>query len=130
MSEKIKTKVLVIDDEPGFTELVKFNLEFNDQYEVLVENNSSSAVRAAIQYQPDIILLDVIMPDREGPDILFELRNHPKLKNIPVVFLTATVRKGEADGGPSVPLGYTILAKPSTVKELIECIEKHVPRVS
>ncbi len=127
MPNSIKKKVLVVDDEPAFTELVRFNLEATGVYQVMVENNSSAAINAALQYRPDVILLDVIMPEPEGPDILFRLRNHPDLKRIPVIFLTATVRKGEIGLDPSEHGGYVFLAKPSSLQELITCIESQLP---
>lgn len=126
MTEIIKKKILVVDDEPGFTEMVKFNLEATGRYRVLVENNSTFALQAALQFKPDVILLDVIMPEPEGPDVLFQLRNHPVVKHVPVIFLTATVRKGEVDSQTSANVGYVFLAKPSTLKELIACIESQL----
>jgi len=128
MSDEIKKRILIVDDEPGFTELVKFNLEATGQYQVLVENNSSVAVQAALDYLPDLILLDVIMPEPEGPDVLFQLRNHDRLKKIPVIFLTATVRRAEAEDQEAGETGYVFLAKPSTVQELIRCIESQLQR--
>lgn len=128
MTEEIKKKILIVDDEPAFTEMVKLNLEATGDYEVLIINDSSSAINAALQYQPDVIILDVIMPEPEGPDVLFYLRNHQELRNIPVIFFTATLRKDEVTADPAGYGGYVFLAKPSSLKELISCIESQKPR--
>ncbi|HPB68464.1 MAG TPA: response regulator [Candidatus Omnitrophota bacterium] len=94
-----KAKVLIIDDERGFTEMVKLNLEVTGRYRVFIENDSALALDTVIRTQPDIILLDVIMPCREGPDVVFQLRNHPLSRDVPVIFLTATITKEEAASG-------------------------------
>ena len=118
-------KVLIVDDEADFTAMVKLNLEATGAYQVLVENNSSAAFFAALEYRPDIILLDIIMPEPEGPDVLFQLRNDPQLKSIPVIFLTATVRRKETKEGPPSN-DYVFLAKPCTLRELIATIEAQI----
>ncbi|MFA5261357.1 MAG: response regulator [Candidatus Omnitrophota bacterium] len=121
-----KAKVLIIDDERGFTEMVKLNLEVTGRYRVFIENDSQFALDTAIRTQPDIILLDVIMPYREGPDVVFQLKNHPLSRDIPVVFLTATITKEEATSGCSLVGGHIFLAKPSSVEELIAAIERNL----
>ena len=121
-----KRRVLIIDDEPGFTEMVKLNLEATGQFEVRIENQASEAVVTALSYLPELILLDVIMPEIEGPDILLEFKRHPQLKKIPVVFLTATVTKDEVDAEEGNIAGHVFVAKPSTVKELMDCINRQI----
>ncbi len=121
-----KAKVLIIDDERGFTEMVKFNLEVTGRYRVFIENDSAFALDTVIRTQPDIILLDVIMPCREGPDVVFQLQNHPLSRDVPVIFLTATITKEEAASGGGLVGGYIFVAKPSSVEELIAAIEQHL----
>ena len=121
-----KKKILIVDDEEGFTEMVKFNLEAAGGYEVRTENKGAKALDSALEYRPDLILLDVIMPDAEGPDVVNQIRNNRFLKNTPVVFLTATIRKDEVDQEKGRVGGYAFLAKPGTIQELIECIEKQL----
>ena len=123
-----KKKILIIDDEQGFTEIVKFNLEATGEYEVRVENKGANALNAANDYHPNLILLDVIMPDEEGPDVLYKLRSDPILYNTPIIFLTATIRKDEVTDQEGTIGGHPFLAKPTTVRELIECIEKQLSK--
>jgi len=121
-----KKKILIIDDEPGFTEMVKLNLEATGNYLVKVENRGVRALQSALAYHPDLILLDIIMPDSEGPDICYQLQNHNSLQNTPIVFLTATIRKDEVASQNGNVGGHAFLAKPSNLKELIDCIENHL----
>ncbi len=121
-----KAKILIIDDERGFTEMVKLNLESTNRYRVIVENDSQIALETIIRTQPDIILLDVIMPYKEGPDIVYQVRNHPLVQDIPIIFFTATITKNEASSDCGIVGGHYFLAKPSSVEELIACIESHL----
>ena len=90
-----KKKILVIDDEKDFTKLVKLNLEQTGDYEVMIENEGTSALNTIRQFKPDLILLDIVMPDANGGEIAQEIRLDEGLKSIPVVFLTAIVTKEE-----------------------------------
>jgi len=119
-----KRKVLIIDDEKGFTSMLQLNLESMGAFDVRVENDSAQALEAASQYQPDIILLDVIMPKMEGPDIAQELRQHEFLKNTPVIFLTATITKDEVEAENGRIAGHTFVAKPSSFKDLLASIQR------
>lgn len=117
-------KILVIDDERGFTEMVKLNLEMTGRYEVCIENIPTRALESVLEYRPDIILLDVIMPELEGPDIVYLIRNTEKVSRIPIIFLTATITRAEA-AEQSIVGGHAFLAKPCSIGELIETIEKY-----
>ncbi|MDP2654299.1 MAG: response regulator [Candidatus Omnitrophota bacterium] len=120
-------RILIVDDEPSFTSIVKLNLEATGQYEVFMENRGSQALMTAVECKPDLVLLDVIMPDMEGPEVLYEFRNDERVRNIPVVFLTATVTPKEAHADNGVIGGRVFLAKPGTIGELVDCIEKYLP---
>lgn len=121
-----KRRVLVIDDERGFTKMLKLNLEAVGPYEVKIQNNPLDAVHTALEFKPDVILLDIIMPELEGPDVAFQFKNHELLKNIPVIFITANITKEEVDAQEGTIGGHAFLAKPGTVDELVSCIEKQL----
>lgn len=122
----MKKKILIVDDEAPTTRLIRLNLEHTGRYEVREENDSLEAINAALEFHPDLILLDVVMPSLDGGDVVARLKTDPKLKNIPVVFLTATVRKSEVDTHGGIIGGFPFLAKPISAKELIECIEQQL----
>src|SRR5712664_1679587 len=94
-----KKRVLIIDDEPSFTRMVRLNLEKTGQFEVREENKATSALAAAREFKPDLILLDVIMPSMDGGDVASQIQNDRILKGTPIVFLTATVSNREAGVG-------------------------------
>lgn len=118
-----KKKILVIDDEASFTFLVKHALP---QYEILAENDALRGLETARQFQPDLILLDVIMPGMEGGDLATQMREDPALCGTPIVFLTAIVSPTETGGKATLIGGYPFLAKPVDTKTLVECIEEYL----
>ncbi|OGX23900.1 MAG: hypothetical protein A3D10_04280 [Omnitrophica WOR_2 bacterium RIFCSPHIGHO2_02_FULL_48_11] len=118
-------RILIIDDDQNFTQVFKLTLEEMGPYEVCVENNADRAALTALQLRPDIIFLDVIMPEMEGPDVLCELRSNPVTRSIPIVILTATVTKDEVQSQEGMIGGHIFIAKPTTVAELVDCIEKN-----
>lgn len=121
-----KRKILIIDDEQGFCEIVKLNLEATELFEVAIETDSCNAQEAALRFHPDLILLDVIMAHKEGPDVVIDLKELPPLKDIPVVFLTATVTPEEAAMENGVIGGHPFVAKPSSLEILLKAIEKNL----
>ncbi len=118
-----KKRVLIIDDEVSFIDIVKINLERTGNYTVRAEHNGTKGLAAAKEFKPDIILLDIIMPDISGDEVAIQLQKEDDTKHIPVVFLTAVVKKEEAALGGAVIGGRTFIAKPTTVGELIQVIE-------
>jgi len=117
-----KKKILIIDDEEGFSQVLKVNLEFTGKYDVKVENHADNAVSAALDFQPDLVLLDIIMPCKEGPDVAFELKTQPLLEQVPIIFLTATVTQEEVDAQGGVIGGHVFVSKPSSLEHLLEQI--------
>ena len=85
---------------------------------------------AAKDFLPDMIFLDVIMPDVDGGEVAAQIRAEAKLKDTPIVFLTAGVSKEATRTRGDVIGGRTFLAKPVTVEEVIRCIEKQLGKRS
>ncbi len=117
-----KKRILLIDDELSFTRMLKLNLEEIGAYEVRAENKGSQGLAAARQFKPDLIFLDIVMPDMNGGEVAFEIQNDGNTKNTPIVFLTAAAKK-EDEG---MIAGRDFIAKPVTVEEVIDCIEKNL----
>lgn len=120
-----KKKILIVDDEVAFTRTLKLNLERTGMYEVKTENKGRFVTAVAKEFKPDLILLDVLMPDYDGGAVASRLQSDPVLKDIPIVFLTATVSKREAGSKGTQRGGFFFLAKPVAMEQLIECIERH-----
>ena len=128
-----KRRILIIDDEEKFANMVKKNLEALGNYEVRVETKGVNGLNVVKEYRPDLILLDVIMPDRRGPEVANEIRETEKIKNTPIVFLTATVGKGQSEsfGGLVAGRPFTIkpaISKPVSTKDLVHCIEENLKK--
>ncbi len=121
-----KKKILIIDDEVTFTNLVKLTLEMKDGYEVCVENDPRMAIATARTFWPDIILLDVIMPELDGAEVHRRLMADPILKHIPIIFVTAIVGQKEVDKHHGKIGGSFFVAKPVDADGLIKAIEEHV----
>jgi CheY-like chemotaxis protein len=121
-----KKKILVVDDEESFTKLIKLNLEQTGKYEVKTENKGLLALAAAREFKPDLILLDVIMPETDGGDVCYQLKNEKDTENIPIVFLTAAVNEEEVKESSGVIGGHPFIAKPVSVERLINVIEKNI----
>ncbi len=126
MSNRL-SKILIVDDEKVTTRLLRMTLEQTGKYEVRAENDSTKVVEAALEFRPDLVVLDVIMPDMDGGDVAAKLKENPALAKVPIVFLTATVRKSEVDARGGVLGGYPFLAKPASTDAIVEFIDKHLP---
>jgi len=83
-----KKKILIVDDESEFVAMVKIRLEANG-YETLTAFNGDEGLKVAEEKAPDIILLDIMMPEKDGYTTLRELKKNARLKDIPVIVLTA-----------------------------------------
>ena len=119
-----KKRILVVDDETSITRLLKMNLELIGNYEVREENSGARAIETAREFNPDLILLDVMMPDLDGGDVAAALKQDRALRKTPVVFLTAAVKLEELSAAGGKIGGRTYIAKPLNVKGVIGIIEK------
>ncbi len=121
-----KKRILLIDDEPDATRLLKLNLEHTGAYEVREESRAEHALAAAREFKPDLILLDVMMPNIDGGEVVAQLKADEELRDTPVVFLTAVVSKEEAEQHKSMIGGQPFIAKPVSSEEVMESIEKYL----
>ena len=127
-----KAKILLIDDDADFVESTKTILE-SKPYEVIVAYDGDAGLRKAREENPDLILLDVIMPVKDGFTAAEQLKKDPKLSKIPILMLTAFAAMG---GETSIPVsrGFTLetedyIDKPVTPDELLAKVEKNLKKV-
>ena len=123
---KDKKRILVVDDEPSITRLLKLNLEQTGDYAVATENVSRAALAAAEQFQPDLMLLDVMMPGMDGGSLATALKASPKLKGVPIVFVTAAVTREELRQRNGQVGGQPFLAKPVNLQEVLACVQQQL----
>ena len=121
-----KKHILLIDDEESFTHLLRVNLEATGRYEVRVENRGAWGLVAAREFRPDLILLDIVMPDLDGSQLAGQIQEDAHLKGTPIVYLTAIVSRGETHTHGGMIGENAFLAKPVSTNEVIACIEKYV----
>ena len=88
-----KKRILIVDDDVASTRLLKLNLEQANAYEVRVENWPEEALATAQDFQPHLIILDVMMPRNFGGDVAARFRADETLRQTPIVFFTAAVGK-------------------------------------
>jgi len=121
-----KKKILVIDDEVGVTKMLKLTLERSGRYQVQCENSGAGALSAVKSFAPDLVLLDINLPDTQGGEISTIFQNDPALRKIPVIFLTGMVSQEEMQEGVTIG-GRPTMSKPIDMERLVECIEKNLP---
>src|SRR5262245_23765096 len=117
----VRTRVLVVDDEPDLLELVHYNLT-RAGYDVACVMSGAEALSHAQLHPPDLILLDVLLPDVDGLEVCKALRRHPQTERIPIVMLTA--RSEDADIVAGLELGADdYLTKPFSPRVLLARIK-------
>ncbi len=118
-----KKRLFIVDDESGFTRLLKLTLEKSGNYQVLEENDGSKAWLKAREFKPHIIFLDIVMPKIDGGDVAQQIRSDPVLAHVPIIFLTAIVSRTETKHEIG---GFPFLAKPVSLEAITRCIEEHI----
>jgi len=121
-----KKRIMIIDDEVGITRLLKLNLEQTNQFEVHTENDSTQALAAAEEFMPDLVLMDVMMPGIDGGELSAKMQVHPKLKAVPIIFLTAAATKAEVQRNGGKIGGLPFLAKPVRLEDVLNKIHEHL----
>ena len=104
-------RILVIDDEDDIREVAQISLEALGGWDVLTAHCGAAGLATAATERPDVILLDVMMPDMDGPSTFRHLRADPATAGIPVVFLTAKVRSADREVLTDLG-GDAVLSKP------------------
>jgi two-component system phosphate regulon response regulator PhoB len=123
-----KKKILVVDDEPDVTDLVAYHLKAKG-FHVETLNDATASIAAARAAQPDLVILDIMMPDLSGIQVCRILRADPKLARVPIIFLTAKAEPHDRiEGLESGADDY--LSKPFSPKELVLRVESILRRVA
>jgi two-component system alkaline phosphatase synthesis response regulator PhoP len=121
-----KKRILVIDDEPDFAAIVQSNLK-KEGFEVDVAYDGVEGLEKVKQTPPDAIVLDVMMPEKDGYEVCSELKQDEKYQDIPIVMLTAvadhvgSTRYSHADGMSMEADDY--LPKPASAEQITESIK-------
>jgi len=124
-----RPKILLVDDDPDFVEATKIILE-SKPYEVIVAADGNEALRKAREENPDLILLDIIMPVENGFTAAEQLKKDPQLSKIPVIMLTSFSSRGQATSIPR-GRGFSLEAedyieKPVSPEELLDRVQQYL----
>jgi DNA-binding response OmpR family regulator len=122
----MKNRILVVDDEPDVIELVSFNLT-GSGFEVVSAENGLRALQKVRQSPPDLIVLDLMMPELDGMEVCKILRRDPATATIPILMLTA--KAGEVDRILGLEMGADdYLTKPFSIRELVLRVKNLIRR--
>jgi len=114
-------KILLIEDDSDLFALLKYNLE-KEGFQMVGSQTGKGAVELCRRERPDLVILDIMLPDSDGLDICKGIRSHPELAHIPIIFLTA--RASETDRIVGLELGANdYIVKPFFVRELVARIK-------
>jgi len=114
-------EILIVDDEPNIVELIKSILEFED-YTIRVAYNGVQAIQEVEKKQPDLIILDIMMPEMDGYEVSEKLKQNEQFKDIPIVMLTAKGKTSDMQKGYLTGVeGY--ISKPFNSSDLLEVIK-------
>ena len=118
--------VLIVDDEPDILELLEYNLR-KEGFEVVQAQNGAQGVKLALERLPDVIVLDIMMPEMDGFEACKAIRANPATAGIPVIFLTA--KSGEIDEILGLELGADdFVQKPISPRLLVSRIKARIRR--
>lgn len=119
-----KSRILIIDDDPKISKLVALLLTRMSSCEVCVENRPHAAKATASEFRPDLILLDVDMPGKDGGQVATEFRADPRFADVPIVFLTSLISPSEAGSEAVMRGGMPFLSKPVNPMALQRTIKR------
>ncbi len=88
-------KVLIVDDEADIRRIGELSLQSVGGWDVLLAESGAEGMETARAQKPDLILMDMMMPEMDGLTVLRQLRKHPELESTPVIFMTAKVQQDE-----------------------------------
>ena len=125
-SSNSNSRVLIVDDNSEFTHRASELLQNTHHYVVCEENDPRRALETARSFHPDLILLDLIMPQADGTEVAAQITSNWMLHSVPIVFVTALITREEARDGRRIE-GHRVVPKPGHGSELIKVIEESLP---
>jgi CheY-like chemotaxis protein len=118
-----RKNILIVDDEQDVLLVLEKGLTA-EGYSVITASSGNDAISLAKSRHPDLIILDVLMPDMEGPEVKRKLKEDPETKDIPIIFLTGMFPKREDDQDGRIVAGYVLFEKPYDILKLVFAIEQ------
>ena len=121
-----KTTIMIIDDDKDILALMSELLDIRG-YSVLTADTGLEGIQLAVSKHPDLVILDISMPEMDGGQVAEKLKGHSQTQNIPIIFLTGLITKDSEVGSNHIVGGNIMFAKPCDMDALTEQIEKIMP---
>lgn len=121
-----RPRILIVDDDANLLALIRVLLNKMGSFDTFIEHRSFAALATARAFCPDLILLDVEMPGKDGGDIAAELGMDPILSKVPIVFLTSLISQNEA----GMRNGTRFLSKPVSPQVLLQTVREALPKAA
>jgi len=121
-----KPRILIVDNNARFARGARLFLDRTGKYVACSVIDPRRALESARTFKPDLVLVDLIMPQEDGPEVAAQLEADSALHGVPIVFLTSLITAEEAKDGRRV-YGHRILPKPASSSELIELVDQNLP---
>ncbi|NQU18761.1 response regulator [bacterium] len=116
-----KKKILIVDDEPDILESLSRILE-RAGYDIVATSDGKEVLDLAIKHNPDLIILDIVLPNISGPQIATKISEFQHLKNIPIIFITGILSQEEEERMDGVVGNRIVISKPCDPKALLKII--------
>ncbi len=121
-----KTKVLIVDDEQTNIKILHEILEFEDEYTTTSVTSGEECLAILPEFQPDVILLDIMMPGMDGYEVCRRIKNSPEYEATKIIMLSGRAMQNEVDNGFSAGADQ-YLSKPFGMDELLEALKSVQP---
>ena len=125
-SSNSNSRVLIVDDNSRFARSAQLFLEHTGNYFACAVNDPRRALETARSFKPDLVVVDLIMPQADGLEVATQLEADWALHEVPIVFVTALITPEEARAGRRID-GHRIVAKPVRSSDLLRIVEENLP---
>lgn len=125
MAMEIKKNILIVDDEQDILDSLSVFLRRNG-YGVFLASTGKEGLRLARKETPNLIILDLMLPDIDGSDVAVELLKTPDTRDIPIIFLTSIVTKSEQEEAGELIANRCIVAKPCSSEEILNLVKNYI----
>jgi DNA-binding response OmpR family regulator len=120
-----KKKILLVEDDTALAAVYKSRLEL-EGFDIREVNNGEQALSAAVEYKPDLILLDAMMPKISGFDVLDILRNTPDTANVRIIMLTALSQPKDKERAESLGVDDYLVKSQVVIGDVVERVKHHL----
>jgi len=119
-------KIVIVDDDQDYARILKTYLQRYGIYEIHVELRGQDVLNLVAQIQPDLVVMDVCMPELSGDEIAERMTHEPRTKDVPVLFLTSIVKPEEIRSSGRFIGGYPFISKAESIERVVDTIREYL----